>query len=133
MKANDIQIDGDHYKDGEVGKCAHCGGKVEHWDWAMNLPGLEYAATKYLARWRKKGGLNSLLKVVHYVQRRIEEAFPDKLFTFSCVDRPKIVTVPIQPTVQSCVATSSAIDDVACCDDCGAEPGKPHGFMCPSR
>jgi hypothetical protein len=104
--ANKVQIDGNHYKDGEVGVCSHCKAKVEHWDWAANLPGLEYAATKYIARWRKKGGLASLLKAVHYIQKRIEIAFPEKVFTFTCVDRPvdPVIVTGEQHSPTQCVA-----------------------------
>lgn len=63
-KANDKG--GDHYKnDG-----------YQHWDWAIDcgLGYLESAATKYVARWRRKGSpLEDLEKARNYV-RKMEEA-----------------------------------------------------------
>ena len=64
MKASEKQIGGSHYKaDG-----------IQHWDYCIetNVPNLEYAATKYIARWRKKNGLVDLQKAQHYIERRIE-------------------------------------------------------------
>lgn len=72
MRANDIQIGGEHYRTGET----------QHWDWAVALPYLEGCATKYLARWRQKGGIKDLHKARHYLQKRIENPiplFPSKL------------------------------------------------------
>lgn len=81
VSANDSQVGGDHYqgKDAAIGKCPNCGGPIQHWDWAASLRGLEYAATKYLARWQQKDGLNSLKKVMHYTQKIIETHFPVKV------------------------------------------------------
>jgi hypothetical protein len=93
--ANDRQVDGSHYQDiGAVGSCAQCGAEVQHWDWAGRLPGLEYAATKYLARWRIKGGLASLEKALHYVQKIIEQNFPGVRVSISVDKVP-----PSAPTV----------------------------------
>ena len=63
MGANETQHGGTHYKTG-----------YEHWDWAvkMNMGPLEYAATKYLSRWWKKGGEVDLRKAGHYVEKIIE-------------------------------------------------------------
>lgn len=75
--ANEKQVGGTHYQDvNATGVCPHCRGPIQHWDWASALPGLEYAATKYLARWRLKKPLESLEKVLHYVQKIIEQNFP---------------------------------------------------------
>jgi len=70
-KANDIQFGGDHYK----------GQKVEHWDYAHELPYLEGTATKYIARHAKKNKLQDLLKAGHYL-RKIIELRSSKLHTF---------------------------------------------------
>lgn len=76
-KANDYMVGGSHYKSPDaVGMCPHCRMPVEHWDWSFNLRGLEYAATKYIARWRDKGGLESLKKAIHYTQKLINIHFP---------------------------------------------------------
>ena len=67
MSANNKQVGGGHYrtvkKDG-----------VQHWDYCVvvNVPNLEYAATKYLTRWYKKNGLQDIQKAVHYMEKRIE-------------------------------------------------------------
>ena len=70
MSANDIQIGGSHYRKG----------KVQHWDWAENIPYLEGCATKYIGRWRDKEGLKDLLKGLHYLQKIFEvNGFSEKI------------------------------------------------------
>lgn len=66
MSANSKQVGGDHYKVAE--------GQVGHWDYCVrsNTPNLEYAASKYIARWRKKNGVQDLEKSIHYIEKRIE-------------------------------------------------------------
>ena len=62
-KANDKQIAGTHYKT-----------TIEPWD-AITSWGLGYLdgnVVKYMARWRKKGGLNDLKKAQHYLEKLIE-------------------------------------------------------------
>lgn len=62
--ANDTQIGGNHYK---------VGGE-EHWDRVARL-GLDYfqgQITKYVERWKKKGGLADLLKAQHVLAKYIE-------------------------------------------------------------
>ncbi len=64
MNANDRQIGGDHY--GTT--------NLQHWD-LVELYGIGYlegCATKYISRWRKKGGLADLEKSEHYLQKLIE-------------------------------------------------------------
>lgn len=58
------QVGGDHYGSAEY----------QHWDWAeeVGLGCMEYAATKYLARWRKKNGLQDLKKARSYVAKLME-------------------------------------------------------------
>lgn len=64
-KVNDGQVGGKHYKS-----------KFQHWDWAelYGLGAMEYAATKYVTRWRNKheNGIVDLRKIVHYVEKLIE-------------------------------------------------------------
>lgn len=67
MKENDPnsrQVGGGHYK----------GGAWQHWDWSLenHLGGLEYAATKYLVRWKDKGGIADVEKAGHYVDKLID-------------------------------------------------------------
>lgn len=66
MNANERQVGGEHYRTKEGG--------VQHWDYCVraNVPNLEYAASKYLTRWRKKNGLEDLRKPLHYIEKRIE-------------------------------------------------------------
>jgi len=66
MKANDIQFGGDHYKNG---------GNLQHWDWIAQNFGAGYfvgCATKYVARHRKKNGMEDLNKAGHFVQKLLE-------------------------------------------------------------
>lgn len=66
MTANDRQVGGTHY--------AVPNGGVSHWDYCVEaeVTNLEYAASKYVSRWRKKNGLIDLEKAVHYLEKRIE-------------------------------------------------------------
>ncbi len=62
-RANDKQIAGTHYKT-----------PVEPWDaiLAWELGYLDGNVIKYVARWRKKGGLEDLRKAQHYLEKLIE-------------------------------------------------------------
>lgn len=76
--ANSRQEGGAHYSSTDaVGTCPHCHKDLQHWDWSHNLRGLEYAITKYIARWREKDRLESLKKAIHYTQKLIEIHFPE--------------------------------------------------------
>lgn len=61
MSANDTQVGGSHYNKHK--------GEVQHWDWVidLNLPYTLGCATKYLFRWRDKGGIEDLKKARHYI------------------------------------------------------------------
>lgn len=63
MSANDTQVGGSHYKT-----------KIEHWDWviANDLNYLEGQITKYVARARKKNGIEDLKKARHFLDKYIE-------------------------------------------------------------
>lgn len=66
MTANDSQIAGNHYKS-----------NYQHWDWcleALQNRYLEGQVTKYVARWRKKNGLQDLEKALHFLQKLKESA-----------------------------------------------------------
>lgn len=65
MRANDYQVGGDHYK---------AAGKVEHWDfvWQHNLDYFQGQITKYVMRWKRKGGLRDLEKARHFLEKYIE-------------------------------------------------------------
>lgn len=63
MSANDRQPGGDHYNT-----------PYQHWDFVTDA-GLGYltgCATKYLARFKKKLGVQDLEKADHYIEKRIE-------------------------------------------------------------
>jgi len=72
MSANDKQVGGDHYQRG----------KVQHWDWAQHKDYLVGASTKYLDRHEEKGGIKSVEKAVHYIQKLVERDYPDYELTF---------------------------------------------------
>lgn len=63
MAANDRQVGGDHYH-----------AKVQHWDWVAsnNLDYFQGQITKYVARWKDKGGLQDLEKARHFLDKYIE-------------------------------------------------------------
>lgn len=67
MSANDTQHGGTHYKDSAI----------QPWDFiASNKLGyFEGNVVKYVARWRKKNGLEDLKKAQHYLQKLIEVEF----------------------------------------------------------
>ena len=71
MSANDSQVGGSHYKDNAI----------QPWDYivANNLGYLEGNVVKYITRWRQKGGVDDLRKVVHYAEKLIEVATKEEL------------------------------------------------------
>ena len=99
-KANDFQIGGKHYAATDI----------QAWDaiTAWGLGFLDGNVVKYMSRWRKKGGLEDLLKAQHYLSKVIEEVEqaqsrkqaaatinPEAVAeTFSPPPRPPIITPP---------------------------------------
>ena len=64
IKANDVQVGGAHYKDTPY----------QHWDLVADND-LDYFAgqiIKYTMRWKKKNGLQDLLKARHFLAKYIE-------------------------------------------------------------
>lgn len=64
MRANDIQVDGNHYQKGTL----------QHWD-VMIIMRTHYmpgCASKYLLRHQDKNGLLDLQKAQHFLQKMIE-------------------------------------------------------------
>lgn len=62
MGANEKQVGGNHYKKQ---------GATEHWD-IVDQWGLDYfqgQITKYVMRWRDKGGLQDLEKASHFLEK----------------------------------------------------------------
>lgn len=86
--ANGYQHGGDHYRKQPV----------QVWDFVSRnrIPYLEGNAIKYLARWRDKGGLQDLLKAKHYVEKVLEEEFPE--------DRAAEPTQPVITDLQQEIA-----------------------------
>lgn len=66
MAANDRQVGGDHYKKGGE----------EHWDraWRLKYDPFQYIITKWIERWREKGGVDDLRKAQHAIEKYIEVA-----------------------------------------------------------
>jgi len=64
MAANDTQVGGSHYKKGGE----------EHWDraWRLKYDCFQYIITKWVERWRDKGGLEDLKKAHHALGKYIE-------------------------------------------------------------
>ena len=61
--ANDIQVGGKHYAS-----------QIQHWDYvaANNLDYFQGQITKYVTRWKEKGGVQDLLKAKHFLEKYIE-------------------------------------------------------------
>lgn len=64
MSANDKQVGGSHYKKGGE----------EHWDraWRLRYDPFQYIITKWIERWREKGGIQDLEKAQHALEKYIE-------------------------------------------------------------
>lgn len=99
MRANDVQVGGDHYK--KHGAT----GQEQHWDRVARL-GLDYfqgQITKYVERWKDKGGLQDLRKAQHFLQKYIElEAATDPPVVPACVHEFDVFHGP-NKTVELCV------------------------------
>jgi hypothetical protein len=66
MNANDTQVGGEHYKRNN--------GKMEHWDftWENDYDQFQYIISKWIHRWRDKGGVEDLKKARHSLDKYIE-------------------------------------------------------------
>jgi hypothetical protein len=64
VNANNEQVGGNHYKKGGE----------EHWDraWRLRYDCYQYIITKWIERWREKGGLQDLYKARHAINKYIE-------------------------------------------------------------
>lgn len=65
MPANDTQVGGSHYKKR---------GGEEHWDraWRLKYDPFQYIITKWVERWRDKGGIQDLEKAYHALGKYLE-------------------------------------------------------------
>jgi hypothetical protein len=63
-RANEVQVGGAHYKSA----------KNQHWDFAADnrLGYFEGQITKYIARWRRKNGVQDLKKALHFATKLME-------------------------------------------------------------
>jgi Protein of unknwon function (DUF3310) len=63
MSANNVQVGGSHYKS-----------NIQHWDYviANDLDYFQAQITKYVTRWKKKNGVQDLLKARHFLDKYIE-------------------------------------------------------------
>jgi len=61
--ANDRQVAGQHYA-----------AAIQHWDFAASqqFDYFQGQITKYVTRWKKKNGLDDLLKAQHFLEKYIE-------------------------------------------------------------
>ena len=61
--ANARQVGGNHYRN-----------KIQHWDWVASneLDYFQGQITKYVARWKLKGGIQDLEKARHFLDKYIE-------------------------------------------------------------
>jgi hypothetical protein len=68
IRANSTQVGGDHYQS-----------PIQHWDWVAsnNLDYFQGQITKYVFRWKKKGGVQDLEKARHFLNKYIELAEAD--------------------------------------------------------
>jgi hypothetical protein len=66
MSANDYQPGGDHYRKKNP--------SLQHWDIVerYGVGYLEGCGTKYLCRWRDKGGMLDLEKALHYCDKLVD-------------------------------------------------------------
>ena len=78
MSALDEQIGGNHYKFMMI--------QLTEYILSNNLGWCEANVVKYISRWRAKGGVDDLRKVVHYTQILIERELNEKT---ASVDKPK--------------------------------------------
>lgn len=104
MKANDKQVGGEHYK-----------GSIEPWD-AITEWGLGYldgSAVKYLARWQKKGGIQDVMKAIHFLEKLIEVE-NERLRRASDPDVKDQQTVTVSTIESKDRHGSRVINDVAC-------------------
>ena len=78
MSALDQQIGGDHYKELAI--------QPVEYIHANSIPFIEGCIIKYATRWRDKGGLQDLQKIIHFTHMLIDLEFkPDKLpDSFGC-------------------------------------------------
>jgi len=85
-KANDRQVGGQHYKKGGE----------EHWDraWRLKYDPFQYIITKWVERWRDKGGIQDLRKAHHALEKYIETVEAEQAISDPLNDKPEQGTEP---------------------------------------
>ena len=79
MSALDKQIGGKHYKKFKIQPIQYIT--------ANNIPYIEGNIIKYISRWRDKGGIDDLDKVIHYVELLKETEVGKSKRTYGCKAR----------------------------------------------
>lgn len=69
QKPSERQVGGDHYKS--------CGIQPSDYIIANGLGWYEGNAVKYITRHKKKGGRESILKAIHYLEMLLEKDYPN--------------------------------------------------------
>ncbi len=72
----DKQISGDHYKKLKI--------QPTQYALANKLPFAEGNIVKYATRWRDKGGIADLEKIIHYAEMLIDHEVEEKRLTECC-------------------------------------------------
>jgi hypothetical protein len=114
MSANDIQVGGKHYQ-----------APIQHWDWVLanDLDYFQGQITKYVARWKKKGGMADLLKAKHFLEKYIEVNQPKP----KLAPHHAIAADASKPWPKRKLCTCFLPDHAHPCDlhgiDAGGEPG----------
>jgi len=116
--ANDRQVGGDHYKAENP--------DFQHWDlMAVNNVGyFPGQVTKYVDRWRKKGGKQDLEKASHYLQKLLELTcaeilpIPDPRQAFRLDEYRETHEMDVyEYRVFKCMLTYTSIDDLLSLQD----------------
>lgn len=74
-------------------KVAHYQATIQHWDYVIKS-GIDYLrgnASKYIFRWRDKGGIADLEKAAHYIQKLLESFTDDRESRFGSMRYGKVV------------------------------------------
>jgi hypothetical protein len=79
MSALDKQVGGKHYKQFKIQPIQYIT--------ANNIPYIEGNIIKYISRWRDKGGIDDLDKVIHYVELLKETEVGKSKRTYGCKAR----------------------------------------------
>jgi hypothetical protein len=100
-RARGEEMNTEHVNDRQVGG-SHYYSQYQHWDWAIDvsLGPMEYAASKYISRWRKKHeptkGIEDVEKAKHYIQKIIEAHSEGRYPT--AISRLKDISLSLQKT-----------------------------------